>query len=139
MRFLAILLVAASPAFAAGTPDPAPSLAEAEAAIAREDFAAAIPLLREVTAAEPESADALNLLGFASRRSGALEEASAAYEAALALDPGHLGALEYQGELFVLQGETAMAEANLAKLAELCGDCEERAALAEAIETGEGW
>jgi hypothetical protein len=39
----------------------------------------------------------------------------------------------------VLQGETAMAEANLARLAELCGDCAEHAALAEAIETGEGW
>ena len=69
-------------------------------------------------------------MGFASRKAGALEQAATFYRAALAADPDHLGALEYQGELFLMTGDRAGAEANLARLGALCGTCEEQADLA---------
>ncbi len=79
------------------------------------------------------NADALNLLAFATRNLGDLENAASYYRAALGMDPNHLGALEYQGELFLLLGDRAGAEANLARLTELCGACEEREELAAAL------
>ena len=47
------------------------------------------------------------------------------YAYALRLNPNHLGALEYQGELFVQTDRIAKAKANLAKLQGLCGNCED--------------
>ncbi len=57
-----------------------------------------------------------------------------AYERALKLDPQHAGALEYQGELFVILGEPDKARANLVLIEAICGTgCEEYVDLAEAI------
>ena len=42
------------------------------------------------------------------------------YKSALALDSKHKGALEYQGELFLLLGDKAGAEKNLQKLDKIC-------------------
>ena len=54
---------------------------------------------------------------------------------ALYLNPEHLGALEYQGELFLTLGDLKRAEWNLSRLKQLCSVvCEERDDLAEAIE-----
>jgi predicted Zn-dependent protease len=106
---------------------------EARAAIDAGDFTGAMASLTEVLANNPGNADALNLMGFASRKSGDLTAAAQYYAAALAVDPQHLGALEYQGEMFIELGDIAAAEANLAKLAAACGACEEHADLAEAL------
>ena len=133
MRALALLCLLATPALAVGNEDAPASLAPAEGAIAGEDWAGALRLLAPILAEEPGNADALNLAGYASRNLGDMGRAATLYEAALAADPGHLGALEYQGEMFAMQGDRAAAEANLARLTELCGDCEERADLAEAL------
>ena len=93
----------------------------------------AISALLDVVDAAPGNADAYNLLGFASRKSGDLDRAWVFYDAALRINPNHLGALEYQGELFILQGDIAAAEANLVKLAAACGACAEYADLAAAL------
>ncbi len=53
---------------------------------------------------------------FSYRKTGDLDRAASHYDQALKLDPKHKGALEYQGELFLMQGNRAAAEANLAKL-----------------------
>lgn len=65
-----------------------------------------------------------------------MEGAGRFYEAALRADPGHLGALEYQGELYLMQGDVAAAGENLRRLREICGGCEEAVALESAIDTG---
>jgi hypothetical protein len=44
-----------------------------------------------------------------------------------------LGALEYQGELFITTGKLDQAKANLAKLQGLCGTCEEAQDLEAAL------
>jgi Flp pilus assembly protein TadD len=130
------LSLLATPAFAVDPEDRAASLAPSRAAIEAEDWARAMFLLGAIVRQEPENAEALNLLGYASRKVGALEEAAEHYEAALAADPEHLGALEYQGELFVLLGDLEAACANLQRLTELCGNCEEREELAAVLAAG---
>ena len=123
----------ASPALAVDSGGPAVDLGPARAAIAQGDWQGAANLLQPVVQAEPGNADALNLMGFVLRKSGNLEQAGSYYRAALSADPRHLGALEYQGELFLMLGDKASAEANLQRLTELCGTCEEQADLAAAL------
>jgi tetratricopeptide (TPR) repeat protein len=96
-------------------------------------YANAIPILREVVAKDPRSADGFNMLGYSLRKLGQREQAMPYYQEALRLDPKHLGALEYQGELFIQLGDVARAEANLEQLARLCGRCEQHDDLAKAV------
>ena len=129
-----LLALGLTPAFAADTaPDPAAILEEARAAIEAGNYPGALASLTEVVAADPQNADALNLLGYASRKSGAMEQAAAYYEAALAINPNHFGALEYQGEMFILLDQTDAARANLARLEAECAPCEEYDDLAGAL------
>jgi len=138
-RLATLAFLLSSPALAVdtSTEEPAPDLAAlmstARAALYAQDYAAAITSLSIVVDASPRNADAFNLLGYASRKSGDLESAAGFYQTALEIDPNHLGALEYQGELFIMLGDIAAAEANLARLAAACGACEEHAELAAAL------
>lgn len=84
------------------------------------NYAAAIPMLRDVVSKEPSNADALNYLGFSYRETGDLKNAMTYYRRALAVDPNHKGANEYLGELYVRMGDLPKAEAQLAKLDRLC-------------------
>ena len=69
---------------------------------------------------KPKDADIYNLLGFSHRKTGDLEKASVYYRKALKIDGKHKGALEYQGELFLMLGDKAAAEDNLRKLDKIC-------------------
>jgi tetratricopeptide (TPR) repeat protein len=86
-----------------------------------------------ITAEDAGNADAWNLLGYTHRNLGQMEESSAAYLKVLTINPDHLGALEYQGELFLQTGKPDLAKANLEKLKGLCGTCEEAEDLEKAI------
>jgi len=97
------------------------------------DYATALPMLAALTRAQPDSANAWNLYGFTNRKLGHFDEAAAAYDTALRLNPEHRGALEYQGELFLQTGQPDKARANAARLQELCGSCEEYEDLAAAL------
>ena len=135
---IGLLSAALDPAMAAGTEasadsEPNPAYAEAKAKIAAEDYAGALPLLDQLTTDQPDNADAWNLRGFANRKLGNMDVAAASYTTALKLNPGHLGALEYQGEMYLELGQTDAAKANLKSLQDLCGDCEQADDLAEAI------
>ena len=114
----------------------APSIDRARAAVDGENFQTAHDLLSQITAADPGNADAWNLLGFSSRKLGKMKSAAFAYKNALQINPKHLGELEYQGEMFLMLGELDKAQANLAKLQDLCGACEEAQDLAKAITKG---
>lgn len=111
-----------------------PTLAEARADIKAKQWNDAIEKLTLIVDADPQSADAYNLLGYAFRNAGNNSRAMQAYTRALKLNPNHTGALEYQGVLFVMMGDLDKANANLAKLETICGtSCEEYEDLAEAI------
>lgn len=107
----------------------------AEQAVKAQNFNVAIPLLQKVVQHNPMNADAWNYLGFSNRKLGNFPEALADYEKALAIDPDHLGANEYLGELYLQTGDMPKAQERLAKLDKLCTfGCEEYRALKAAIE-----
>ena len=113
-----ITLIAASlavalsgPAFGMGNDSSAPPAAKpaadptfgrAKAMIEAKDYKGALPLLQQVVAKEPKNADAYNLLGYATRKSGNPNGSLQYYNYALTLDPKHLGANEYIGEAYLM-------------------------------------
>ena len=133
-----MLTILAPQGFAAGSYDPPPNaderLKKAIKHIDREQYDRAISELRKASDLRPRNADIHNYLGFAYRKSGKLEASGNHYTKALDLDPDHKGALEYQGELFLMTGAPEKARANLARLEVLCpSGCSELTDLAAAI------
>jgi TolA-binding protein len=99
------------------------------------DYKGARAELLKIDKAFPNDANVNNLLGYTSRKLGQLAPSAAYYKKALAINPRHLGALEYQGELFVMQKKYKDARKNLKKLGQLCGlDCAEYKDLKLAID-----
>ena len=88
--------------------------------IEKSDYSTAIPLLRKELEKNPGNADAHNYMGYVLRKRNDLKNSAVHYEKALEIDPKHLGALEYQGELFLTLGNLDLAKANLEKLDKLC-------------------
>ena len=121
-----LAIVYGTAAFAAGSDDYAPAAAKPAAynaavgMIKDKNYTDAIIQLEAAEKSTPKDADVQNLLGFAHRKSGQLNKAAAYYSSALTLDPKHKGALEYQGELFLMLGDKASAEKNLQKLDKIC-------------------
>ena len=94
----------------------------------------ALEVLEALNRSEPGNADVLNMLGYAHRKLGRVEAAFDHYREALAIEPRHLGANEYLGELYLETGELDKAQERLAELAIACpSGCEERDELSEAI------
>lgn len=94
--------------------------------IAAKNFSAAIVELKKADLQFPNNADINNLLGFSSRNIGLYADAAKYYLKALKINPNHLGALEYQGVLFLKTNKLTSAKINLSKLKKLCGtSCEE--------------
>mgnify|MGYP001286825194 CR=1 FL=1 len=103
-------------------------------AIAREDYRAAIAEVNVILEEKPNFADAWNLLGYSSRKSGDFKTAKAAYTKALAIDPKHTQAMEYMGEMYLSLNQPAEAEKLLSRLNKLCSfNCEDRDLLKAAI------
>lgn len=98
-----------------------------------QEFDAALPALRQLDQQSPNNPDILNLIGFSLRKTGHMPEALDYYTRALALNPRHLGANEYLGELYLELKQPEKARDRLAALQEICGDCEEYHDLAAAI------
>ena len=98
------------------------------------DYEDALRILEDLNRAESGNADVLNMLGYAHRKLGRMEAAFDHYRQALAIEPRHLGANEYLGELYLETGKLEKAEERLAELASACpSGCEERDELSEAI------
>jgi len=128
---LAAIAITASAggAFAMGN-DPAPSSSSAKPAdpaytnakamIEAKRYGEAIPLLRQVVAKDPKNADAYNLMGYATRKSGDPNGSLQFYTTALQIDPKHLGANEYLGEAYLMLDKPQQAEQQLARLDQLC-------------------
>tara|TARA_Y100001960_G_C14638257_1_gene809429 strand:+ start:669 stop:1139 length:471 start_codon:yes stop_codon:yes gene_type:complete len=119
------LLIVTGKAYAAGSDDPpkAADLAEFVAAqkqVEAENYKEATTLLQRVIAAQPQNANALNLLAYSQRKSDDLKESLLNYKKALAMDPSHKDAHEYIGELYLRLGDLASAEKHLDRLNQLC-------------------
>ena len=115
--------------------EPQGPFAKAYQFIASKKYVEAYKELKSVDA--PNKSDDLNnLLGFTARKSGNLEAAAKYYDKALEINPKHVGALQYQGELFITLGEIEKAKQNLEKIGKLCWffPCSEEKLLEAAIE-----
>ena len=110
--------------------------AEAVGLINQERFTEGLDALARAQAAVGPHPDVLNYMGFASRKLGRLDDALAYYGEALAIDPNHLGANEYLGELYIQMGDLGRARRQLARLDGLCAyGCAQREELARWIAT----
>jgi tetratricopeptide (TPR) repeat protein len=102
--------------------------------IASKNFSSALASLKIADRNYPNNADINNLLGYSARNLKQNKAAATYYTKALRINPNHLGALEYQGELFMVTKKISAAKRNLAKLKRLCGvNCEEYLDLKKAI------
>ncbi len=111
---------------------------EAVRAVNSGAYQRAIPLLQEVVASDARNADAWNYLGFSHRKLERYDDALAAYQKALAIDPNHRGANEYLGELYLDLGNLAKAKERLKQLDKECTfGCEEYDDLKAAIKAYE--
>ncbi len=114
------------------------SYAEAVGLINQERFVEAFAALERTQEAVGPHADILNYMGFTSRKLGRFDAALGYYREALRLDPNHLGATEYLGELYIQMGQLDRARTQLARLDELCAyGCTQREELARWIERAE--
>jgi Flp pilus assembly protein TadD len=110
-------------------------LTETRASIKAEKYDQAIRQLQ--AANDTSSADWNNLLGYSLRKKQPPDLAGSEkyYQAALKIDPSHRGALEYYGELKLMNKDLPGAEALLARLDKACTfGCEEYSDLKAAIQ-----
>jgi tetratricopeptide (TPR) repeat protein len=85
----------------------------------------------------PNTAEALNYRGYATRKLGKLEEGIGYYKQSVALDPEYTLVREYLGEAYVIQGKVDLAKQQLSEIEKRCGTtCEPYEDLAEAIQGG---
>ena len=111
-----------------------PAYGEAVKLVKAGNYAGAVPLLETTVSDDPTNADALNYLGYSHRHLGDRDQALSYYQKALSLEPKHLGANEYLGELHLLMGNVSKAEERLAVLDKACFfGCEEYSELKEKI------
>lgn len=135
----ALLISAAGAAFAVDdevTPDNAanPDFTAVKALVDSGAYDQALPQLQALDRQSPNNPDLLNLMGFTYRKTGHADEALDYYNRALNLEPRHLGANEYLGELYLELKQPEKAKERLAVLKAACGDCEEYQDLKQKID-----
>ena len=97
-----------------------PDFAAGKKALVAEDWKGAIAALKLAALRDPRNADIRNYIGYAYRRLRQLGPAMQHYQEALALNRRHRSAHEHVGELYLVLGELARAEQQLALLEDIC-------------------
>jgi tetratricopeptide (TPR) repeat protein len=83
----------------------------------------------------PNTAEALNYRGYATRKLGRVDEGIGYYLQSVALDPEYTLVREYLGEAYLIKGDVTLAKAQLSEIEKRCGTtCEPYQDLAEAIQ-----
>jgi tetratricopeptide (TPR) repeat protein len=94
-----------------------------------DEALATLDLLRN-----PNTPEALNYRGYATRKLGRLDEGIGYYLKSVALAPRYAQVREYLGEAYVTKGDMGAAQAQLRTIKGICGtNCEQYKHLAEAI------
>jgi tetratricopeptide (TPR) repeat protein len=110
------------------------SYTEAQALIESENYQGAIDVLLVLADQDTQNADVQNLLGYSHRKLHLYDQALEYYLTALELDPQHLGANEYLGELYLETNQPDKAKEQVAMLEQLCPKgCEELTELQDAL------
>jgi tetratricopeptide (TPR) repeat protein len=75
---------------------------------------------------DPNTAEALNYRGYATRKLGQVDQGIGYYLKSVALDPRYTLVREYLGEAYVIKGDMTKAKAQLQVIKGLCStDCEQ--------------
>ncbi|PPD13726.1 MAG: hypothetical protein CTY25_10670 [Methylobacterium sp.] len=132
-----LIMLAIAPAGAVGTDNSTlandPEFRQAEALIAAERWAEALPLLLSLERDIKNNPDIYNFLGVIYRKHADFATARAYYDRALTLDPEHRPTLAYLGEWHLETGDPAGAQRVFRRLRDLCLDCRETHALAAVL------
>jgi tetratricopeptide (TPR) repeat protein len=111
-----------------------PDFAAGKRAIVAGDWMGAIKVLTSAGLRDDRNADIQNYLGYAHRRLRHLDAAMRHYKRALTLNPRQRSAHEHLGEAYLVEGDLAKAEEQLAALERICLiPCEEYNDLKRAI------
>jgi tetratricopeptide (TPR) repeat protein len=87
------------------------------------------------TLKDPNTAEALNYRGYATRKMGKTDEGIGYYLKSVQLDPKYAKVREYLGEAYVIKGQINLATDQLNTIKSICGTtCEEYQDLHEAIQ-----
>jgi len=87
------------------------------------------------TLRQPNTPEALNYRGYATRKLGRVDEGIGYYQQSVRLDPHYAKVREYLGEAYVTKGRLDLAREQLQSIRGICGTgCEEYRDLAEAID-----
>jgi len=97
-----------------------PDFAAGKKALVAENWNAAIAALNLAALRDPRNADIQNYIGYAYRRLGQVGPAMQHFQQALVLNRRHRSAHEHLGELYLILGEPAKAEQQLARLEDIC-------------------
>ena len=97
-----------------------PDFAAGKKALVAEDWNGAIATLKRAALRDPRNADIQNYIGYAYRRLRQLGPALQHYQEAILLNRRHRSAHEHLGELYLVLGEPAKAEQQLATLEDIC-------------------
>ena len=100
-------VASATPTPSAAAKNLSTELTKIRSLISAKNFASAMTALQAADKTFPNNADINNLLGYTARNLKQYKPAATYYAKALKIDPKHLGALEYQGELFMLTKKTS--------------------------------
>jgi Flp pilus assembly protein TadD len=110
---------------------------QAVSLINQKRYDAALAALAKARATFGPHPDIITYEGYAWRKKGDYAKAESYYRQALAIDPDHVGATEYYGELKVAEGDIAGARKLLAKLDRVCAyGCAEQEELRRWIAAG---
>jgi tetratricopeptide (TPR) repeat protein len=83
---------------------------------------------------DPNTAEALNYRGYATRKLGRVDEGIGYYLKSVAKDPRYAEVREYLGEAYVIKGDIIAAKEQLRTIEGICGThCEQYQHLADAI------
>src|SRR5882757_3491092 len=94
-----------------------------------DEALATLDLLRN-----PNTAEALNYRGYATRKLGRVDEGIRYYLRSVSMDPRYAQVREYLGEAYVVKGDISHAKAQLRAIKGICGTgCEQYKHLTEAI------
>jgi tetratricopeptide (TPR) repeat protein len=111
-----------------------PDFKAGKQALAAEDWNGAIAAFERAALRDPDNADIQNYIGYAYRRLRQMGPAIGHYQKALMLNSRHRSAHEHLGEAYLVLGEPAKAQQQLAALENLCLiPCEEYEDLKRAI------
>jgi len=147
-KFFLLVLLTMQFSFSTAVADPSSSSDYDEAAkpinldykrgydeVSNGNYQLAIKYHLKATKTSPDNPDVYNMMGFSNRKLDKLEKSFMYYNRALKLNPRHLGANEYIGELYLRTNNLKKAEEHLKILDDICFfGCDEYEDLKESIE-----